>query len=140
MQFRIAAIALLASAVAGAALPAEAEAAGNEARSVIEPRANGDITWYNVGLGACGQTNKDSDLIVALNKADFDPYTPGGNPNKNTLCGKKMRVSYGGKSVDVTLRDRCDGCKKGDVDLSPAAFKKLADLGKGRIKGSWKWL
>ncbi|KAL8408533.1 hypothetical protein RB594_007098 [Gaeumannomyces avenae] len=139
MQFRVATIALLVSAVAGAALPAEAEA-GNEARGLIEARANGDITWYNVGLGACGKQNVDTDLIVALNKADFDPSTPNGNPNNNKLCGKKMRVSYNGKSVDVTLRDRCAGCKKGDVDLSPAAFKKLAPLGSGRVKGSWKWL
>ncbi|EJT78380.1 hypothetical protein GGTG_03481 [Gaeumannomyces tritici R3-111a-1] len=139
MQFRVATIALLVSAVAGAALPAEAEA-GNEARGLIEARANGDITWYNVGLGACGKQNVDTDLIVALNKADFDPHTPNGNPNNNKLCGKKMRVSYNGKSVDVTLRDRCAGCKKGDVDLSPAAFKKLAPLGNGRVKGSWKWL
>ncbi|CAG8596752.1 12488_t:CDS:2, partial [Racocetra fulgida] len=56
--------------------------------SYLEKRDNtGDITFYDVGLGAC--------------------------------------VSCGSKSVTVTVVDRCAGCKKNDVDLSPAAFNRL---------------
>ncbi|KAK3986520.1 RlpA-like double-psi beta-barrel-protein domain-containing protein-containing protein [Cladorrhinum sp. PSN332] len=106
----------------------------------ITARATGQFTWYNTGLGACGKTNNDNQLVVALNKATFDPKTPNGNPNKNTLCGRKIRATYKGKSVDVTVVDRCPGCGANDLDLSPAAFKKLAGLDKGRITGSWVWL
>ncbi len=61
---------------------------------------------------------------MALSYADFDPYTPNGNPNNNSLCGKKLRASYNGKSVDVTVVDRCTGCASGSLDLSPTAFRK----------------
>ena len=35
-------------------------------------------TWYETGLGACGITNSDSDLIVAVGHGLFDayPYVP----------------------------------------------------------------
>jgi expansin (peptidoglycan-binding protein) len=45
-----------------------------------------------------------------------------------------------GKSVTVTVTDECPSCKPGDVDLSPAAFKKLASLDQGRIAINWKFL
>lgn len=85
---------------------------------------SGRFTYYTPGLGACGQTHSESDLVVALNAADFDPSTPNGNPNNNPLCGRRIRASYNGKSVDVTLVDRCPGCNSGDLDLSPSAFSK----------------
>ncbi len=81
------------------------------------------FTYYTPGLGACRITNSEADLVVALSYADLDPYTPAGNPNNNSLCGKKLRASYAGKSVDVTVEDRCPSCAAGSLDLSPAAFR-----------------
>ncbi|CAP62076.1 uncharacterized protein PODANS_5_460 [Podospora anserina S mat+] len=94
----------------------------------------------SAGLGACGQLHQDSEFVVALSHADFDPQTPGGNPNNNPLCGRRLRASFEGKSVKVAVIDRCPACSAGSLDLSPAAFSQLADLGRGRIQGSWVWL
>lgn len=69
----------------------------------------------------------------------FDPSTPGGNPNHNTLCGRQIKASYGGKTITVTVADRCEGCVGiNDLDLSPSAFQDFASLGEGRIKGTWE--
>ncbi|KAK0625461.1 RlpA-like double-psi beta-barrel-protein domain-containing protein-containing protein [Bombardia bombarda] len=97
----------------------------------------GDLTHYDVGLGACGWTNSDSELVVALGAPRFDPQTPNGNPNNNPLCGRMIKVNYGGKSVTAKVVDRCQACLFDDLDLSPAAFQALADLGLGRISGTW---
>ena len=49
--------------------------------------------------------------------------------------GTKLKVSYQGKSVVVTVTDRGGFNKLGRViDLSEGAFKKLAPLSKGVIK------
>ena len=78
--------------------------------------------------------------MVSLSAALFDPSTPAGNPNNNSLCGRKIRASYGGKTITVTVADRCAGCPGlNDLDLSPAAFQSLATMDVGRIKGSWEW-
>ncbi|KAK3293071.1 RlpA-like double-psi beta-barrel-protein domain-containing protein-containing protein [Chaetomium fimeti] len=112
-------------------------AAGGDKRAVP---AAGRFTYYNPGLGACGQNHGDGDLVVALSHADFDPSTPGGNPNKNPLCGRRLRATYAGRSVDVTVVDRCEACNAGDLDFSPAAFQALAALSLGVIQGSWVWI
>ncbi|KAK3690169.1 RlpA-like double-psi beta-barrel-protein domain-containing protein-containing protein, partial [Podospora appendiculata] len=88
----------------------------------------GSFTYYETGLGACGWYSSDSDYIVALNWEQFDPATPNGNPNDNTLCGSQIQANYNGNSVVVTVVDRCAGCSWGDLDFSPAAFSQLADL------------
>lgn len=104
------------------------------------PARSGDATWYNTGLGACGVTNDDSQKIAALAIPDFDPSTPDGNPNHNTLCGKRATVCKDASTcVTVTVEDRCVGCKSGDIDLSPAAFQVLAPLDAGRIKVTWSF-
>ncbi|CAG8597826.1 17118_t:CDS:1, partial [Dentiscutata heterogama] len=92
---------------------------------------SGDDTFYNTALGAGGITSNDNQLVAALPAAVYDTLIPGGNPNACTACGKTCTVCYQGKSVDVTIVDRCPSCKSGDIDLSPAAFSKLAsqDLG-----------
>ncbi|KIJ55843.1 hypothetical protein M422DRAFT_24350 [Sphaerobolus stellatus SS14] len=97
----------------------------------------GDFTFYDPGLGACGKTNKSSDLIVAVSSqvfASFGKQISNGNP----VCGKKITLKANGKTVTATVEDKCPGCGANDVDLSPAAFKKLASLGTGRIHGA-KW-
>lgn len=37
----------------------------------------------------------------------------------------------GGKSVVVTVEDECQSCADSDLDMSPAAFSKLAPLSVG---------
>ncbi|KAK0238307.1 RlpA-like double-psi beta-barrel-protein domain-containing protein-containing protein [Armillaria nabsnona] len=92
----------------------------------------GDATYYNPngGLGACGTPLQNSDYIVALSTTQ---YAKGAN------CGKLIRVSYKGRSVDVTIRDLCPGCPSGGIDLSPSAFKQLAGLDVGRIQVTWEY-
>lgn len=101
---------------------------------------NGRFTWYNVGVGytACGSLHKDDELVLALNEAQFKPYTPDGNPNHNTLCNKKFRVTGPKGSAEVMMVDMCPGCPYGGLDLSPAAFKAVGgSLDIGVVQGSW---
>ncbi|CAK7895478.1 hypothetical protein CAAN1_10S00408 [[Candida] anglica] len=100
----------------------------------------GDGTYYDTGMGACGGVNHDTDYIVAISHLLFEPKTPNGNPNNNPLCGKKIRAFRDGKSVDVTVVDQCMGCKRDDLDFSPAAFEAIGDKALGRMDISWEWL
>ncbi|KAG8910553.1 hypothetical protein FRC01_006265 [Tulasnella sp. 417] len=99
----------------------------------------GEATFYKVGLNACGTVDKPTDMIAAIASQNFDNY-PGanGNPNENPICGKQVEACWEGNCVTVRLRDRCDGCRENDLDFSPSAFQKLADLELGRLKGM-KW-
>ncbi|CAG8680772.1 14576_t:CDS:2 [Acaulospora morrowiae] len=92
----------------------------------------GEGTFYEIGMGACGQQNTDQDLVAALPVSMFG-NSPNNNPNLNKNCFRNATVSHNGKSVTVTIVDICQGCKSGDLDLSPAAFCKLADPSEGRI-------
>ncbi|OBZ74582.1 Papain inhibitor [Grifola frondosa] len=97
----------------------------------------GDATFYETGLGSCGIFNTDSDFIVAVSAQFFDTF-PGAtaNPNLNPVCNRQLTATTpAGKSVTVTVTDRCAGCQPGDIDLSPAAFDQLADPSVGRIHG-----
>jgi len=101
----------------------------------------GQGTFYSTGLGACGIVNNDGQDIAAVSHSFFDSY-PGyssGNPNENPLCGKTAQVTYGSKTIEVQLTDRCEACAYGDLDFSPHAFNQLDVPAKGRISGiSWK--
>jgi len=103
----------------------------------------GRCTYYNVNVGytACGTLHGDHEHIVALNSAQFDPHTPNGNPNRNSLCNRRIRVTGPRGTVDVRVVDRCPGCPDGGLDLSPAAFNIVAgNLDVGVVQVSWKWL
>ncbi|KAL0579471.1 hypothetical protein V5O48_002513 [Marasmius crinis-equi] len=117
-----------------------APAGGIEA---LEARASktltGDATFYDPGLGACGKTNNGGQLIAAVAAPVFDGFPgAGANPNANPICGKKAKVTFKGKSVTVNIVDRCPGCGSSGIDLSPAAFSKLASQSVGRLTGV-KW-
>ncbi|KAK4211165.1 RlpA-like double-psi beta-barrel-protein domain-containing protein-containing protein [Rhypophila decipiens] len=129
----------LSAAAPAAEKKAEAKAQSGGEMSIKD---SGSFTWYNpsVGYGACGWMNSDNDLVAALNNEQFDPQTPNGNPNRNPLCGRRIRVWSNGRSVDVTLVDRCPQCNWGDLDLSPAAFRALGDQNVGRLWGDWQWI
>lgn len=93
---------------------------------------HGDLTYYSVGLGSCGWTNTDSELVAAVSVALHDRLKP---------CGRKMRITRNGKSVDVKVVDKCMGCAEWDVDLSPTAFEKVVgSLGVGRAAADWVWI
>ncbi|KND89132.1 Papain inhibitor [Tolypocladium ophioglossoides CBS 100239] len=103
-----------------------------DAVNSLEARDNtGSITYFNPGLGACGQTNGDNDAIVAVSAALYDSQHP---------CNRNIRVSYHGRSVVVKVVDRCTGCAFNDLDLSPSAFRQvIGDLGIGRATATWAW-
>ncbi|KAK3320387.1 RlpA-like double-psi beta-barrel-protein domain-containing protein-containing protein [Cercophora scortea] len=111
---------------------------------------SGDLTYYDIALGACGWTNDDNEYVCAVAHSVYDAAATGaskGNPNLNPLCGKKIRVmrdyseaGLGNVTVDVTVVDRCVGCAPEDLDLSPAVFNRLAPESKGRVVGQWAWL
>lgn len=101
---------------------------------------SGDLTWYDVGLGACGETNVDGDHIVAISHVIFDAYSTG-NPNTNPLCGKYVSIQgKDGQTHQAKVVDRCLGCVEGDLDLSHEFFNSVTSNGDGRVSGmSWTW-
>ncbi|KAI0194946.1 RlpA-like double-psi beta-barrel-protein domain-containing protein-containing protein [Astrocystis sublimbata] len=101
---------------------------------------SGDLTFYTPGLGACGVTSLESDAIVAISKDLFDQYTPNGNPNLNSLCGRQIQINLGGNTAVVTVEDRCEGCAYGDLDVPIAIFSQLADPNAGRVQMTWDFL
>ena len=51
-----------------------------------------------------------------------------------------LYISDMGKSVTVTVTDRCTGCDMYDLDFSPGAFGYLSSLSAGRLYGmTWTW-
>jgi len=116
---------------------------GSALDKLLSTTFTGDGTFYGTGLGACGITNKDTDFIAAASELFFDvfPGYNGANPNNNPMCGRKVAVEYQGKSVTVTLVDRCTACAYGALDFSPAAFNTIADPATGRIHDiSWHFI
>ncbi|KAI0665519.1 RlpA-like double-psi beta-barrel-protein domain-containing protein-containing protein [Trametes maxima] len=97
----------------------------------------GDATFYEAGLGSCGIFNTDADFIVAVDPSTFDTFPgAGANPNANPICGKALTATGpDGKTVTVTVTDRCAGCAPGSIDLTPTAFQQLASLDVGRLHG-----
>lgn len=71
----------------------------------------GELTYYDPALGACGITSSSSEAVCAVSKVVFDAASTGPNPNTNPLCGRKIRLRRNGKSVDVTVVDRCEFAK-----------------------------
>ncbi|KAJ3796135.1 RlpA-like double-psi beta-barrel-protein domain-containing protein-containing protein [Lentinula aff. detonsa] len=139
--------ALLSSLVAGRAIPIRKSLEGKRTVTVTDfSGGTGDGTYYDVGLGACGITNSDTDYIAAIGEDFFDQYAihmgvTSGNPNENPICNKKVIATYQGKSVTVAITDRCGGCTNPySLDFTPTAFSQLADQSVGRITGmTWVW-
>ncbi|KAH9851528.1 riboflavin aldehyde-forming enzyme [Lenzites betulinus] len=113
------------------ALTAFASPVGTEGAAPLEKRARtGRGTWFEVGLGACGKTNKDSDKIIAISSNIY---------NSGAHCDKKVKITNtaNGKTATATVRDECPGCSSNDIDMSPSLFEELGDLDTGVLAVSW---
>jgi expansin (peptidoglycan-binding protein) len=99
----------------------------NAAPLVERGSMSGKATYYTPGLGSCGKTNSESDMVVALSSSDMS----------KSLCGKSITVKSKTGSVTVKVVDTCPGCGSGSVDLSPSAFAKIGTLSAGVIPITW---
>ncbi|KAK1971728.1 hypothetical protein LY78DRAFT_651566 [Colletotrichum sublineola] len=100
---------------------------------------SGDLTYYAVGMGACGEDDSGKDLtenIVAISH-----LVMGAQSNGNPYCGKKVKISVNGKTTTATVRDKCMGCKANDIDVSEKCFLEVFDsLGVGRQTVEWSFI
>lgn len=86
------------------------------------------------GLGACGWTHNSGNPVVALSPAE---YGYDSNPNNAAVCGKWITITANGKTTAAQVVDKCPECVSGAIDVSPAIFDDIADLGVGRIRVDW---
>jgi len=120
-----------------AAAPTKAASSGSSSGGEFDQShtySGGDATYYGIGLGACGWTNSEPDLIVAMAFELFDGFADAAaknNPNLNPVCGQYIEASLPGlSSVRVKVVDRCGGCMiKTSLDFSEAAFNQLTNNG-----------
>ena len=100
---------------------------------LLERPCLGDITYYEAGLGACGETTDGSvEKVIAL------PFgLMGAQSNGNPYCGKTVTIKKGSKTTTATVVDKCMGCIGNSIDLSNAAFLELAELSVGRTTAEW---
>jgi expansin (peptidoglycan-binding protein) len=94
----------------------------------------GEATYYDFadGSGACGFDPSPDDLLVgAMNAIDYAGAA---------ACGACVRLW--GPNADVTIRvvDLCPECPAGNIDLSPEAFERVADLSAGRVPIHWRYV
>lgn len=97
---------------------------------------NGDITYYDpgVGAGACGWKNTKDEPVVAL------PHSfMGEKSNGNPYCGKTVTIVHNGKTSTARVVDKCMGCTGFSIDLSDSAFTQIEALSVGRTSAKW-WI
>jgi len=90
-------------------------------------------TWFSPGLGNCGKTDGDGDLILAIGKQLYD--RTGGSH-----CNQMVKIVANGKTAYGKTRDSCQSCSDNDIDMSPALFQKFAPLDTGVLKVSWSFM
>ncbi|KAJ1019330.1 hypothetical protein NDA13_006247 [Ustilago tritici] len=102
----------------------------------------GRATYFVTGIGACGITNLDSDPIVAISRDLFKQYNPpDGNSNHNSLCGRKVEITWKGKTVRAFATDECPGCAKTSLDMSFKVFDSLDVRETGVLDGiQWRFV
>ncbi|CCM05937.1 uncharacterized protein FIBRA_08176 [Fibroporia radiculosa] len=123
-------LALCALVVSVSASPVTASTAVLDKRTTHTGRG----TWFDVGLGACGYENVNSDPIVAIS---HDIYGGGGN------CNQWIHITNTANGVSAygQTRDECMGCDATAIDMSPSLFESLgADLSVGVLTVEWNFM
>lgn len=113
----------------------EVGAQNTTVHAIVERRSQtGKMTHYTPSMGSCGKTNTESDLVVAISTSMYGTYA---NPNASPMCSKSASIKCNGKTIKAAIRDKCMSCGKGDIDVSPAVFKKCGALSVGVITVTW---
>lgn len=92
----------------------------------------GEATYYNEadGGGNCSFDPTPQDLMVgAMNQTDYA---------NAASCGAYVELTGPNGTITIRIVDRCPECPAGNIDLSPLAFSKIAELVKGRVPISWR--
>jgi expansin len=92
----------------------------------------GEATYYNEadGGGNCSFDPTPQDLMVgAMNQTDYA---------NSAICGAYVELTGPKGTITIRIVDRCPECPVGNIDLSPQAFAKIADLVKGRVPITWR--
>lgn len=105
----------------------------------------GDITYYTVGMGACGYDDTgadDSENIVAMPVGMWTAVSSATNLGidmpAHPWCDKTITITANGKSVQAKIRDQCPGCSGGSIDVTAHAFLALfGSLDGGRETVEW---
>ncbi|RKP10147.1 RlpA-like double-psi beta-barrel-protein domain-containing protein-containing protein [Thamnocephalis sphaerospora] len=97
----------------------------------------GDGTFYNMegGYTACGEQHTDDEFYAAISPEWFKAS----NPNADPMCKKCALVKGPKGKVKVHINDKCPPCARNSIDLTPAAFNKIADKEAGRVQISWSF-
>jgi len=105
-----------------------------DATTLSEDTMTGRGTYFYVGLGACGEYNKNSDHIVALSPEEY-----GSSDEVSSHCGQYVHITNldNGESVYAMVRDECPGCSGGDLDMSPSAFSTIGPESQGVLRIQW---
>jgi hypothetical protein len=93
---------------------------------------DGDLTYYQPGLGSCGETSSDSDRVVALAPGQFES-TP-------DACGKMIQITKGDLNATAKVVDKCPVCTLGSIDVSSTVFQEIAPLSAGRVQITWEYM
>lgn len=93
----------------------------------------GEGTYYaQVSSGGhCSYGQVSTTYFGAMNHTDYA---------NSEACGMCLQITGPNGSTKVQIVDECPECAPGDVDLSEAAFTKLAPLVQGRIPISWTYV
>jgi outer membrane biosynthesis protein TonB len=100
------------------------------------PAQSGKLTYYDLGLGACGFDDggkDDLEYIVAISA-----QVMGAQSNGNPICGQTVTIKANGKTIVATVRDKCMGCTPDHIDGSKKLFIDLfGSLDKGVGPVEW---
>ncbi|KAI1431273.1 hypothetical protein GGR50DRAFT_88362 [Xylaria sp. CBS 124048] len=115
--------------------------------SMDSEKYNGDITFYTMGIGACGYDDTGKDLtanLVAISESDWMARNPGTslglNEPNHPWCDQTITISANGKTTTALVHDNCPGCSHGSIDVSEAVFEALfGGLGVGRSTANWSF-
>ncbi|GES84079.1 RlpA-like double-psi beta-barrel-protein domain-containing protein-containing protein [Rhizophagus clarus] len=74
---------------------------------------------------------KTREFVAALNAPQYGEFS---DPADSPICGKCIKITGPNGSVKVNVQN----VNVGDIDMSPAAFKKIAKLDDGRVPITWE--
>ncbi|KAI9103051.1 hypothetical protein DFS34DRAFT_607287 [Phlyctochytrium arcticum] len=112
--------------------------------TLVEGQAQqlGCMTYYDplIGQGTCGFDLPN--IKYPINPAPPFRYTVALNVGQfasAALCGACVRITGPtGAKVVARITDQCPGCGRGDLDVSPEVFAKLAAEEVGKVQIQWE--